>query len=134
MKKLNIVFILIIIGLNFSCKSNYGFQTYVFDNGLEFEKLDGIEKPKIRTTMRRSIVIVSDSTLNYTVMIHDFGASTTIKYKLENELLKIDSVDIYNRNSFQNYAEEIFGLTYKYSKDSLTDIRNGQKYYSPKLK
>ena len=134
MKKLNIVFILIIIGLNFSCKSNYGFQTYVFDNGLEFEKLDGIEKPKIRTTMRRSIVIVSDSTLNYTVMIHDFGASTTIKYKLENELLKIDSVDIYNRNSFQNYTEEIFGLTYKYSKDSLTDIRNGQKYYSPKLK
>ena len=134
MKILNIVLILIIIGLIFSCKSNYGVQTYVFDNGLEFEKVNGIDKPKIRTTMRRSIVIVTDSTLNYTVMIHDFGASTTIKYKLENELLKIDTVDIYNRNSFQNYAEEIFGLTYKYSKDSLTDIRNGQKYYSPKIK
>ncbi|QNK78297.1 hypothetical protein H7F37_04210 [Winogradskyella sp. PAMC22761] len=134
MKNLKIVLILIIIGLSLSCKSNYGFKTYVFDDGLELEKVNGIDKPKIRTTMRRSIVIVSDSTLNYNVMIHDFGASTTIKYKLENELLKIDTVDIYNRNSFQNYAEEIFGLTYKYSKDSLTDIRNGQKYYSPKIK
>jgi hypothetical protein len=134
MKNLKIVLILIIIGLSLSCKSNYGFKTYVFDNGLILEKVNGIDKPKIRTTMRRSIVIVSDSTLNYNVMIHDFGASTTIKYKLENELLKIDTVDIYNRNSFQNYAEEIFGLTYKYSKDSLTDIRNGQKYYSPKIK
>ena len=134
MKNLKIVLILIIIGLSLFCKSNYGFKTYVFDDGLELEKVNGIDKPKIRTTMRRSIVIVSDSTLNYNVMIHDFGASTTIKYKLENELLKIDTVDIYNRNSFQNYAEEIFGLTYKYSKDSLTDIRNGQKYYSPKIK
>ena len=134
MKNLNIAFILIIIGLSFACKSNFGFQTYVFENGLKLEKTNGIDKQKFRTTMRRSIVIVSDSTLNYTVMIHDFGASTTIKYKLENELLKIDTVDIYNRNSFQNYAEEIFGLTYQYSKDSLTDIRNGEKYYSPKRK
>lgn len=134
MRILSLLFTLIIIGLSFSCKSNYGFQTYVFDNGLKFEKVNGIEKPKLQTTVRRSIAIVSDSTLNYTVRIHDFGAITTIKYELENELLKIDTVDIYNRSSFQNYAEEIFGLTYKYSKDSLTDIRNGEKYYSTKTK
>ena len=67
-------------------------------------------------------------------MIHDYGASTTIKYKIENDVMRIDTVDIYNRNSFQNYTEEIFGLNFHYSKDSLTDIRNGKKYYSPKIK
>ena len=132
MRYLNTIALLLLTGFIISCKTNYGFQTYVYDNRLEFENVDGIEKPNPRMLTRQSIVIVNDSTLNYTVMIHDYGASTTIKYKIENDVMRIDTVDIYNRNSFQNYTEEIFGLNFQYSKDSLTDIRNGKKYYSLK--
>ena len=94
--------------------------------------VNGIKKPMPKSYINKSIVIVSDSTLNYTVLLGDIGASTTIRYKIENELLKVDSVDIYNRKSFQGYTDEIFGVYFHYAKDSLTNKRNGQKYYLTK--
>ena len=123
------ILVLILLGIIISCKTNYGFKTYVYDSGLKFEKINGIKKPHPQMTTKKSIVIVSDSTLNYTVLLGDIGASTTIKYKIENQLLKVDSIDIYNRKSFQGYTNEIFGYKFKYSNDSLIDKMNGEKYY-----
>ncbi|MDX1830512.1 MAG: hypothetical protein R3342_13310 [Lutibacter sp.] len=131
-KSIQLILFLTLLGIIVSCKTNYGFKTYVFDSGLKFEKVNGIEKPHRQTTTKKSIVIVSDSTLNYTVLLGDIGASTTIKYDLRNGLLKIDSVDIYNRKSFQGYTNEIFGYEFKYSNDSLIDQKNGEKYYRTK--
>ncbi len=128
-KSIQLILFLTLLGIIISCKSNYGFKTYVFDSGLKFEKVNGIEKPHPQTTTKKSIVIVSDSTLNYTVLLGDIGASTTIKYELNNGLLKIDTIDIYNRKSFQGYTNEIFGYEFQYSNDSLIDKKNGEKYY-----
>ena len=133
-KSIQLILLLTLLGIMISCKTNYGFKTYVFDSGLKFEKYNGIVKPHPQTTTKKSIVIVSDSTLNYTVLLGDFGASTTIKYELKNEILKIDTVDIYNRKSFQGYTNEIFGYEFKYSNDSLIDKMNGEKYYVNKPK
>jgi len=75
-KSIQLILLLTLLGIMISCKTNYEFKTYVFDSGLKFEKYNGIVKPHPQTTTKKSIVIVSDSTLNYTVLLGDIGAST----------------------------------------------------------
>jgi hypothetical protein len=117
-----------------SCKTKYKISSYEFDRGLKFENVNGTLKPFPKTYIHKSIILISDSTLNYTVRYGDIGASTTIKYKITDNVMIIDSIDIYNRKSFQSYTNEIFENNFLYSKDSLTDIGNNDKYYVDKVK
>ena len=128
-KSISLILVLTLFGIIISCKTNYGFKTYVFNSGLKFEKINGIEKPHPQMTTKKSIRIVSDSTLYYSFLLGDHGTSTKIKYNLKNGILTLDTVDIYNQKSFQGYTNEIFGFEFIYSKDSLIDNINGEKYY-----
>jgi len=90
-------------------------------------KLDSI---KIGT--RKSIILTSDTSLNYSISLGGIGISTTINYQTIDTLLVVDSIDIYNRDSFQDITNEIFNHKFIYTKDSLVDFINGEKYYSPR--
>lgn len=111
----------------YSCNT-YRIQSYVYDRGLYYKKVNGMMKPYTKSDIAKSIVLISDTTLNYNIRYGGIGASTTIKYKIENQLLIIDTVDIYGRNSFQSYTDEVFGNIYSYSEGSLVNKKNGDKY------
>lgn len=81
---------------------------------------------------RKSIIITSDTTLNYSILLGGIGTSTTIKYKTIDKLIITDSIDVYNRDSFQNFTNEIFNRKFIHSKDSLVDLTNGDMYFSPR--
>ncbi len=66
------------------------------------------------------------------LFLEGIGITTTIRYKLQDSLLFVDSVDIYNRKSFQQFTNEIFNHKFLFSKDSLIDLDNHDKYYSQK--
>ena len=86
----------------------------------------------ININTRKSITLTSDNTLKYSISLGGIGISTTINYKPFDTLLVVDSIDIYNRDFFQDYTNEIFNRSFIYSKDSLVDLINGDKYYSPR--
>ena len=128
-KYIHLIFQVTLFVILISCKTNYRSKAYEFNRELKFEKVNGVAHVFPQTNCKKSIVIVSDSTLNYSVTYGDIGKSTTIKYKRLNDILKIDTVDIYNRKSFQKCTNEIFGYEYIYSNDSLIGKNNGEKYY-----
>jgi hypothetical protein len=65
-------------------------------------------------------------------MLGGIGISTTITYKKIDNEITVDSIDIYNRESFQNITNEIFSRKFAFSKDSLVDLENQDIYYSAK--
>ena len=81
------------------------------------------------SSFRKSIILINDTTLNYSIKVGGIGSATTIRYKIKDSVLIIDSVDIYERNSFQEFTDEVFNHKFKYSKDSLIDLNNNEKYY-----
>lgn len=81
----------------------------------------------------KSIILISDTTLNYSISFGGLGVSTTIGYDLSDSILLVDNVDIYNRSSFQEITNDIFGHKFYYFKDSLIDINRNDLYYSRKL-
>ena len=92
--------------------------------------LTKVDSVKINT--RKSIILTSDTSLNYSILLGGIGISTTINYQTIDNLLFVDSIDIYNRDSFQDYTNEIFNRKFIHSKDSLVDLTNGDLYFSPR--
>jgi len=131
-KFIQLIYQLALIILIISCKTSFNNKTYVLDRELKFKEVKGVKYVFPQKKYKKSIVILSDSTLTYNVTYGDIGESTTIKYKLKNKILKIDTTDIYNRKISQNNTNEIFGYEFKYSNDSLIGINNGEKYYTYK--
>jgi hypothetical protein len=80
------------------------------------------------TEPNKSIVFVSDSTVNYAKTYGHLGASTTIKYRKSNDTLILESQDIYGKNLTENNPD--FSNLYLISKDSLSSLINNEKYYS----
>lgn len=76
----------------------------------------------------KSIVFISDSTVNYTKIYGHLGASTTIKYRTSNDTLILESKDIYGKNMTENNPD--FSNLYIVNNDSLTSLKNNEKYYS----
>jgi hypothetical protein len=81
-------------------------------------------------SFKKSIIIISDSTLNYSIKFGGIGAATTIGYSKIDSVLVIDSIDIYGRKSFQEFTDEIFNHEFFFSKDSLVNLVNGEKYFN----
>jgi hypothetical protein len=80
------------------------------------------------TEPNKSIVFISDSTVNYTKIYGHIGASTTIKYRKSNDTLFLESQDIYGQNLTENNPD--FSNLYLINNDSLTSLLNEEKYYS----
>ena len=119
--------LLALIGILTSCKSRYKIQPYSLNRSIQV--CDSCEQRKIwASNPTKSIVLVSDSTLNYTKSYAGLGASTTIKYRIVNDTLTMESYDVYGKNMTENNAD--FSNLYLYNKDSLTGLNNNEKYYS----
>ena len=74
------------------------------------------------------ITIKNDSVINYYKKYYGLGSSTDIKYKLIDNVIELDTVDLYGRNVA---PLEIGNL--EFYKDSLIDLKTGIKYYSGKI-
>ena len=80
----------------------------------------------------KSLILISDTTLNYSIRFGGLGIATTIKYKILDSLLVIDSIDIYGRRAFQEITSDVFNHQYLFSKDSLIDLENNDKFFGKK--
>ncbi len=99
----------------------------------QVDSLDSLTKlDSIKIDTRKSIILTSDTSLNYSILLGGIGISTTITYQTIDTLIVVDSIDIYNRDSFQDITNEIFNRKFIYSKDSLVDLTNGDMYFSPR--
>ena len=75
--------LLILIGLLTSCQS-YKTKVYSLSREIEYIETDG-KKRMFAKNPNKSIVFISDSTVNYTKIYGHLGASTKIKYKISND-------------------------------------------------
>jgi hypothetical protein len=86
------------------------------------------KKRMFATEPNKSIVFISDSTVNYAKIYGHLGASTTIKYRKSNDTLILESKDIYGINLTENNPD--FSNLYLINNDSLTSLMNNEKYFS----
>jgi len=130
MKYKMIVPLLILFEIIVSCKSNYKTQVYSLDRQIQF--CDSCETRKVwaKSDAKKSIVLVSDSTLNYSIIYGHIGSSTQIKYKISNDSLILGSKDIYGKELKTDNSN--FSNTYLYSTDSLISLQNDERYYAEK--
>ena len=125
--KYKIIFILLtLIGFLTSCKS-YKIKVYSLSKNIELIETDGKTR-MFGSEPNKSIVFISDSTVNYSKIYGHLGASTTIKYRKSNDTLILESQDIYGKNLSENNPD--FSNLYLISNDSLTSLMNNEKYYS----
>jgi hypothetical protein len=119
--------LLTLIGILASCKSKYKIQTFSLNRNIQI--CDSCSQRKVWASgPKKSIILISDSTLNYTRIVGHIGATTKIKYKLSSDTLILNSIDIYGKKVAHNFQD--FSSLYLINKDSLTSLQNDEKYYS----
>ena len=125
---LKITFLLLtLIGIISSCKSKYKIQAYSLSKNIQ--TCDICKTRKVwNSNPIKSIILISDSTLNYVKSYGGIGVSKKIKYKISNDTLNIDTIDIYGQNLTEKKSD--FSKLYLINKDSLTSLENDEKYYS----
>ena len=130
MKYKTIIPLLILLGIIASCKTNYKIQAYSLDRQLQY--CDSCETRKVwaESDAKKSIILVSDSTLNYSIIYGHIGSSTKIKYRISNDSLILESKDIYGNELKTDNLN--FSNVYLYSTDSLISLQNNEKYYANK--
>ncbi|MFN3969622.1 hypothetical protein [Flavobacterium sp.] len=122
--------LLTLIGILTACKS-YKIKVYSLNRNIEYIETNGVKKP-YATNPNKSIVFISDSTVNYTKIYGGLGTSTTIQYRISNDTLILKSHDIYGKNLNENNPD--FSYLYLINNDSLTSLQNNEKYYSDTYK
>ena len=95
----------------------------------QFSLIDTCSHVTVSNINNKAIILISDTTLNYSIRFGGLGVSTTIGYTLSGNELIVDTVDIYNRSSFQEIENDIFGYRFYYFRDSLVGINNNELYY-----
>ncbi len=130
-KSMRLISILILLGFVTSCKSKYGLKnSYVYRNKVDFDTINETNSKTLENFFTyKSIVILNESVLDYSIHLDHIKTGTTIKYKMENNLLMVDTVDIFNRKKIEGDSDGIFGDNFLFSNDSLVDLRNGNTYY-----
>ncbi|MCP4052529.1 MAG: hypothetical protein GY739_05570 [Mesoflavibacter sp.] len=118
--------LLTLIGFLISCNS-YKIKVYSLSRNIEYTETDG-KMRMFASEPNKSIILISDSTLNYSKIYGHLGASTTIKYRKSNDTLILESQDIYGKNLTENNPD--FSNLYLITNDSLTNLMNKEKYYS----
>jgi hypothetical protein len=117
MKTLLISFLFIALTFFYSCSSKI--QAFSLQGQLVRCDTCQYKNFRLEPGANKTISILNDTLLQYSVLLGHIGATTKIKYIREVNNLKVDTLDIYKRNKFQGYANEIFGETIIYNKDSL---------------
>lgn len=116
-----------------SCKTNYGLRTYVYNNKINIDTVTDSNTHQNYYT-HKLIVLINDSTLTYSVNLGHIGTGTTINYKIKNDILMVDTLDIHNKKDYQYLSHRIFGVNFIFYKDSLIDKNTREKYFFTKKK
>jgi hypothetical protein len=127
--RLKIIYILLtFIAFVISCKTSFKVQTYQFQPYLD--DIDDINEVIRKTTESdvKSIILKNDSVLVSWKRFGGLGIITTVKYYTIDNLLIIDSLDIYGNPC----PEEIMNIRFIYSTDSLVNKKTNEKYYNQK--
>lgn len=140
MIKLSIQNLLLLLALLLlgSCSNRFIVKSYTvylpacewLDSSVYDQFIDqiGDEEVELLAKANRSIILIDDSTLNYSIRSGGIGWSASIRYKLSGQYLIVDSIDINNKTEFID--EDIFNHEFLYSRDSLVDIDNREKYFT----
>lgn len=107
-----------------SCKTGFRVQVYQFLPIGDSDNDDIIREKLSKNYVKRFIVLVNDSVLKYNKRNGGIGSSVVIKYKLVDNELFIDSLDIYNRRN-----SEVLNECFLYSKYRLINKRTNEVYY-----
>lgn len=129
MKLKIIYFLLIQIGIILvSCKTNFKIQVYNFQSSFNTESSDEEEiRKQIAKSKIKSIILKNDSILEYFTRYGGLANIVTVKYRvIENELI-IDSIDNRGRKII-----ELSNIHLIYTPDSLVDKKTHEKYYNEK--
>ena len=118
--------LLALIGFLTSCNS-YKIKVYSLSRNIEYRETKGKERLYAKSP-NKSIIFISDSTVNYSKIYGHLGAVTTIKYKISNDTLILEHKDIYEKKLTENNPD--YSNLYLVSNDSLTSLVNNEKYYS----
>ena len=112
-----------------SCKTSFNVQIYRFIPIIDCDTCNLAEINKILSKSdRKSIVLKNDSILEYWKFFGGLGSVTTVKYFLKNNLITIDSLDIYRKTC----PEEFTNIKLVYSADSLINDKTREIYYNQK--
>ena len=107
-----------------SCKIGFRVQVYQFLPIGDSDNDDIIREKLSKNYVKRFIVLVNDSVLRYNKRNGGIGSSVEIKYKLVDNELFIDSLDIYNRRN-----SEVLNECFLYSKYRVINKRTNEVYY-----
>jgi len=122
--------VMIMIGM-IACRSTDKLQLYRFEQSVDCDSygssLEWTELIELGC-LPRSIVLKNDSILQYFIRFGGLGSLTTVKYYLKDNLITIDSLDIYGKI----VPEEITNMKMIYSRDSLINSKTREKYYNQK--
>jgi hypothetical protein len=123
------LFVIIVAGM-IACHSTNKLQVYQFNTSVECDNYGPLEWQELIKLgcLPRTIILRNDSILEYFKRFGGLGSLTTVKYYLKDNLMIIDSLDIYGKI----VPEEIINIKMIYSTDSLINIKTNEKYYNQK--
>jgi hypothetical protein len=127
----SILFVYVSIGIYTSCSTNFRIQAYDY---IPYAPLSVDSCGNLILTGNipwedKSIILLSDTTLNYFRKYGSLGYINTIGYTRLGASILVDSVDEYNSNSEDQITRDIIGKFFLYTKDSLVEIDSNQLYY-----
>ena len=127
--KLRIIYTLLIFIISTSCKTGFRVQVYKFQPKFDFAVYNKNEvKLEILEHKKSNIILKNDSILEYCQIWGGIGSVITTKYYLKDNLVTIDSIDIYGSAN----PKEFRNMTFFYSPDSLINSKTSEKFYNTK--
>jgi len=116
--------------LMISCKSKYDIQGYTLDRNLKFCDSCADKKVWAETNVKKSIILISDSILNYSVIYGHIGSLAKIEYRISNDTLimgkkSLNGIPLVNLDIDKEFANKFL-----YSKDSLRNIETRELFYA----
>src|SRR5690606_4776757 len=124
------LFLLVVFVYFASCKSGKRVPlSYYQPPQMDFCDTCEYKNPRLISNPK-SIIIDNDSVLNYSERFGGIGKATTLKYSVDENILIIDSIDIYGNSTFSELSKGVFNERYFFYRDSLVNVETGEKYLS----
>lgn len=127
---LTLILLIVVAIVVTSCKTAFQPQVYRFllttNFGINVETEDEIKETLLMSNIK-GITLKNDSILEYWKRYGGLYSNTAIKYTITNNELIIDSL---NMEGFD--IQNITGMCFLYSKDSLVNKQTNERYYNQK--
>ncbi len=120
-------YIIIITIFVLSCKTQFNKAVYYqsFDISIKLNDRQTLKDSlSYLYSRQQKIIIKNDSILTFSKRYYGLGSLTDIKYKKINNIIKLDSIDIFGKS-----IKPLNIGNLKCDMDTLIDLSNGIKYY-----